>query len=285
MGRAHARHLARLLGASMARGVRGHHARSRSALHAGQRVREDHVARPLVSDRAVDRSGAGWDDAIRREAEALHPADVLGRGGRAAGASRPTRSHGLALSALRVSDVASPRVSRSRRRGSGGRHERRAGRCQGGCLYPNNARACSKHGRAASTIAWCATCSATSPSSPRQPVHGQGRRGTRRCRTAPFSTASRGARIGLLRAAGVTVVEPTLRDGDFQRPTIFPTGNASKVVRSRASTIATFQPGPLYRQAREPYWDYAYLLGERSSAELVARYKWDPEASIFNSLR
>jgi branched-chain amino acid aminotransferase len=65
--------------------------------------------------------------------------------------------------------------------------------------------------------------------------------------------------IGLLRDAGVTVVEAVLRYADFEAADeIFSTGNASKVLPVTRIGERSLQPGPLYRQARALYWDFAH---------------------------
>ena len=65
--------------------------------------------------------------------------------------------------------------------------------------------------------------------------------------------------IGLLRDAGVTVIEKVLRYGDFENADeIFATGNASKVLPVTRIGERALQPGPLYRKAREAYWAYAH---------------------------
>ena len=65
--------------------------------------------------------------------------------------------------------------------------------------------------------------------------------------------------IGLLRDAGVTVVEKVLRYADFESADeIFSTGNASKVLPITRIGERVLQPGPLYRKARELYWAYAH---------------------------
>lgn len=64
--------------------------------------------------------------------------------------------------------------------------------------------------------------------------------------------------IALLRAAGVTVVEASLRYADFETADeIFTTGNYSKVVPVTRIDERAIQPGPFYRKARELYLDYA----------------------------
>jgi branched-chain amino acid aminotransferase len=65
--------------------------------------------------------------------------------------------------------------------------------------------------------------------------------------------------IRLLRAAGVAVVETTLRYEDFvTADEIFSTGNYSKVMPIVRIDDRSLQPGPLYRKARELYWDFAH---------------------------
>ena len=65
--------------------------------------------------------------------------------------------------------------------------------------------------------------------------------------------------IGLLRDAGITVIEKVLRYSDFETADeIFATGNASKVLPVTRIGERSLQPGPLYRKAREVYWAYAH---------------------------
>lgn len=65
--------------------------------------------------------------------------------------------------------------------------------------------------------------------------------------------------IRLLRDAGVTVIEGTLRYRDFESADeIFSTGNFSKVVPVVRIGERSLQPGPLYRKARALYWDFAH---------------------------
>jgi branched-chain amino acid aminotransferase len=65
--------------------------------------------------------------------------------------------------------------------------------------------------------------------------------------------------IGLLRDAGVTVVEKTLTYRDFKgADEIFSTGNYSKVVPVTRIDDRTLPFGPLYAKARELYWAFAH---------------------------
>jgi branched-chain amino acid aminotransferase len=65
--------------------------------------------------------------------------------------------------------------------------------------------------------------------------------------------------IKLLRAAGVTVIEGALAYRDLEAADeIFSTGNYSKVMPVIRIGERSLQPGPLYRQARALYWEFAH---------------------------
>ena len=65
--------------------------------------------------------------------------------------------------------------------------------------------------------------------------------------------------IALLRAAGITVVETTLRYADFQAADeIFSTGNYLKVSPVARLDDRNLQPGPMYQRARALYWEFAH---------------------------
>jgi len=50
-----------------------------------------------------------------------------------------------------------------------------------------------------------------------------------------------------------------MRYGDFETADeIFSTGNASKVLPISRIDDRSLQPGPLYRKARELYWEFAH---------------------------
>ena len=58
---------------------------------------------------------------------------------------------------------------------------------------------------------------------------------------------------------GVDVVETVLSYRDVQNADeIFSSGNYSKVMPVNRIDERSLQPGPLYRKARELYWDYAH---------------------------
>jgi branched-chain amino acid aminotransferase len=65
--------------------------------------------------------------------------------------------------------------------------------------------------------------------------------------------------IGLMRDAGITVVEKTLRYSDFQiADEIFSTGNYTKVSPITRIDDRHLQPGPFYEKARALYWEFAH---------------------------
>lgn len=65
--------------------------------------------------------------------------------------------------------------------------------------------------------------------------------------------------IELLRGAGETVVETTLKVADFMdADEIFSTGNNSKIVAVNRIEGRELQPGPMMHKARRLYWDWAH---------------------------
>jgi branched-chain amino acid aminotransferase len=65
--------------------------------------------------------------------------------------------------------------------------------------------------------------------------------------------------IALLRGAGVTVVEATLTYDDFlAADEVFTAGNFAKVAPITGLDERRFEPGPLFRRARQLYWDFAH---------------------------
>jgi branched-chain amino acid aminotransferase len=74
--------------------------------------------------------------------------------------------------------------------------------------------------------------------------------------------------IGLLRDAGVKVVEKTLAYQDLLKADeIFSTGNYSKVVPVTRIDNRSLEFGPYYKKARELYWAFAH---SKQTAELIA---------------
>jgi len=65
--------------------------------------------------------------------------------------------------------------------------------------------------------------------------------------------------IAMLRGAGVEVVERTLTTQDFlEADEVFSTGNYGKVQPVTGVEERAFQPGPMFRKARELYWAFAH---------------------------
>jgi branched-chain amino acid aminotransferase len=65
--------------------------------------------------------------------------------------------------------------------------------------------------------------------------------------------------IALLRGAGVDVIETSLTYSDFETADeIFSSGNYAKVMPVIRIDARDLQPGPMYRKARQLYWDYAH---------------------------
>jgi branched-chain amino acid aminotransferase len=65
--------------------------------------------------------------------------------------------------------------------------------------------------------------------------------------------------MGLLREAGVKVMEKTLTYQDFEKADeIFATGNYSKVVPVTRIGERSLPFGPIYTKARELYWAFAH---------------------------
>jgi branched-chain amino acid aminotransferase len=65
--------------------------------------------------------------------------------------------------------------------------------------------------------------------------------------------------IGLLRGAGVTVVETVLKYEDFlSADEIFSSGNFGKVAPVIRIDDRSLQPGPFYTRARKLYWEFAH---------------------------
>jgi branched-chain amino acid aminotransferase len=65
--------------------------------------------------------------------------------------------------------------------------------------------------------------------------------------------------IALLRQSGFAVTETSLRYADFQgADEIFSTGNYVKVSPVTRIDERALQPGPVYRKARELYWEFAH---------------------------
>jgi len=130
-----------------------------------------------------------------------------------------------------------------------------------GCLYPNNARALKEAN--ARGFANCVVCDMLGNVAELATANIFLGRDSVVYTPLPNGTFLNGITrqrvIRLLRDAGTTVVETTLRYSDFENADeIFSTGNYSKVVPVVRIDGRSLQPGPLYRRARELYWDFAH---------------------------
>ena len=130
-----------------------------------------------------------------------------------------------------------------------------------GCLYPNNARALKEAN--ARGFANCVVCDMLGNVAELATANiFLGRDGvvyTPLPNGTFLNGITRQRVIRLLRDAGTTVVETTLRYADFENADeIFSTGNYSKVMPVVRIDGRSLQPGPLYRRARELYWDFAH---------------------------
>ncbi len=75
--------------------------------------------------------------------------------------------------------------------------------------------------------------------------------------------------VGLLRGAGVSVIEMTLTYDDFRTADeIFSTGNFQKVAPMTRIDERALQPGPVYKKARALYWEFAHDAARRSPSLL-----------------
>jgi branched-chain amino acid aminotransferase len=130
-----------------------------------------------------------------------------------------------------------------------------------GCLYPNNARALVE----ARTRGFdnCALCDALGNVAELATANVFIGRDGVLYTPAPNGTFLNGITrqrvIALLRAAGVSVIESTLKFRDLENADeIFSTGNYSKVMPVIRIDERSLQPGPLYRKARALYWEFAH---------------------------
>jgi branched-chain amino acid aminotransferase len=74
-----------------------------------------------------------------------------------------------------------------------------------------------------------------------------------------LSGITRGRVLRLLREAGFNVIEKTLRYADFQAADeIFSTGNYTKISPITRIDKRSLEPGPVFRRARELYWEFAH---------------------------
>jgi branched-chain amino acid aminotransferase len=130
-----------------------------------------------------------------------------------------------------------------------------------GCLYPNNARAMIE--ARSRGFDNCVTCDALGNvaelASANIFMARDGAVFTPVGNGTFLAGITRSRVIALLRQSGATVVETTLRYEDFAAADeIFSTGNYSKVSPVIRIDERSLQPGPVYRRARELYWEFAH---------------------------
>jgi len=79
--------------------------------------------------------------------------------------------------------------------------------------------------------------------------------------------------IGLLRGAGVSIVETTLTYDDFKSADeIFSTGNFQKVAPMTRIDERPLTPGPIYRMARARYWEFAHDAPSAPPARILCAH-------------
>lgn len=129
-----------------------------------------------------------------------------------------------------------------------------------GCLYPNNARALVEaHGRGFDNAVLCDMLGNVAELATANLFMAKdGVVFTPAPNGTFLAGITRNRVIALLREAGVEVVEGTLGWSDFLgADEAFSSGNYSKVSTITRIEDHELQPGPLFRKARELYWDFA----------------------------
>src|SRR5262249_55401971 len=130
-----------------------------------------------------------------------------------------------------------------------------------GCLYPNNARALTEaRSRGFDNCAVCDALGNVAELATANVFFGKdGVVFTPMPNGTFLNGITRQRTIKLMRAAGVSVIETTLKYRDLETADeIFSTGNYSKVVPVTRIGDRSLQPGPLYRKARALYWEFAH---------------------------
>jgi branched-chain amino acid aminotransferase len=130
-----------------------------------------------------------------------------------------------------------------------------------GCLYPNNARAIAEaNARGFDNCLMCDMLGNVAELGSANVFFAKdGLVYTPAANGTFLSGITRSRVIKLLRDAGVTVIETSLRYPDFESADeIFSSGNYSKVVPVVRIGERSLQPGPFYRKARALYWDFAH---------------------------
>ena len=195
---------------------------------------------------------------------ALYPPDVLGRAWRhARPASRPIRNRraGVSASTRRRCRRASAGISITLSPFRRPTIECMPVDAKAGCLYPNNGRALFEAGsRGFDNCLMCDMLGNVAELATANMFFAKDGVVYTPAANGTFLTGiTRYRTIKLLRDAGVTVVEASLRYSDFQNADeIFSSGNYSKLMPVIRIDDRSLQPGPFYRKARELYWDFAH---------------------------
>lgn len=130
-----------------------------------------------------------------------------------------------------------------------------------GCLYPNNSRALVEaHGRGFDNAVLCDMLGNVAELATANVfLAKEGVAFTPAPNGTFLAGITRTRTLKLLREAGVEVVEGALTWRDFlEADEIFSTGNYSKVTPVTRVETRDLQPGPVYRRARELYWEFAH---------------------------
>ena len=129
-----------------------------------------------------------------------------------------------------------------------------------GCLYPNNSRALFEAYGARLRQLCAAGCVGECRRACQRQHHD--RQGRDLSTPVPNGTFLNGITrqrvIGLLRDDGVPVIEKTISWSEVEdADEVFSVGNYSKVAAAIRINERSLQPGPMFRKARELYWEFA----------------------------
>jgi branched-chain amino acid aminotransferase len=201
------------------------------------------------------------DESASITVQSFTSAHVLARGRRLRCRPAGSRNHTLVPLALRL---ASAKADGYGAHASPFRRPTRVSapvEAKAGCLYPNNARAMTEaRGRGFDNCLMCDMLGNVAELATANIFMAKDGVVITPVPNGTFLSGITRARvIALLREAGVDVVETTLRYSDFQSADeIFSSGNYTKVAPITRIDKRNLQPGPIYRRARELYWEFAH---------------------------
>ena len=218
--------------------------------------------KPTMAADEIDRPDPRRHEEISQGRHALRAADVLGRAGGPLSMPPDPDSTRFALtlydSPMRKPEGFSVTLSPFRRP----THETAPVDAKAGCLYPNNARALFEaQSRGFDNCLVCDVARQRRRARQFERVHGQGRRRVHADpqRHLPRRHHPPARDRAVARRRRDAWSRRVLRYADFENADeIFSTGNASKVMPVNRIGERSLQPGPLFRKARELYWDYAH---------------------------